>query len=399
MIALALVFGVSICAGGQKERTPTAATTAAAATVAAATVAAAKITPAITHGEGVEVTIASGEGVTLAGTFVVPSHDGQGAPTKLAAVVFITGSGLQDRDETVFGHKPFRVLAAALAEHGIASVRCDDRGFGASTGNPSFATTLDFLSDAKAQVAWLRARPEIDPMRVGIVGHSEGGLIGTLMAQGPDAAMNFAVLLAPPGITGAEVLVRQSADMYVKMGAVPGDAAYAIECHREMLDAVMSGSDDATLTPIMKKLVEAQCAVVMKTKPSAALVESAVQQGMQQVNSPWMRTFLPLDPAPAIAKISVPTLVLFGERDVQVSPQHSLKPFENGADKSPVKPEIVVIAKANHLFQSAVTGMPDEYATIKETMDPAVPILVAQWIVRTTSAMPTAPAVSPKSSP
>lgn len=219
------------------------------------------------------------------------------------------------------------------------------------------------------------------------------------MAQGPDAAMNFAVLLAPPGISGAQVMVTQSGDIYAKMGVAAGDAAFALECHREMLDAVIAGADEATLKPIMRRLVEAQLAIVMKTKPSEALIESSVAQGMAQVNSPWMRTFLPLDPADAIAKISVPTLVLFGEHDVQVSPKHNRKPFEDGARVSPMKPEIVVIAQANHLFQTAQTGMPDEYASIKETMNPAVPTLIADWIVRTLSVPQTPPAVAPTSSP
>ncbi len=383
MNPLALLLGASLNFAGQGASAPTPAV----------------LTPASTLGGGIDVTVASVDSVTLAGTFVVPSKSEHTGRRGFPAVVFVTGSGLQDRDETIFGHKPFRVLAAALAENGIASVRCDDRGFGASTGNPSIATTLDFLNDAKALVAWLRARPEIDPSRVGVIGHSEGGLIGTLLAQGPTPAVNFAVLLAPPGISGAEVLVTQSQDMYAKMGGAAGDVAYAIECHREMLDAVVGGSDEASLKPVMRKLVEAQLAVVMKTKPSEALIEASVQQGMKQVAAPWMRTFLSLDPAEAIRKLSVPTLVLFGERDLQVAPKHNRKPFEDGSKVSPVKPEIVVIAKANHLFQIATTGLPDEYATIKETMDPSVPTLVAAWIVRTTSALPLEPAVSPKSSP
>ncbi|MSR44897.1 MAG: alpha/beta hydrolase [Phycisphaerales bacterium] len=361
------------------------------------------ISHASSFGGGIEVMVAGPDGSTLTGTFVLPqSASGQGA---IPAVVFITGSGLQDRDETIFGHKPFRLLAGVLADHGIASLRCDDRGVGGSTGNPSIATTLDFLEDAKSQIAWLRTRSEIDPARVGIIGHSEGGLIGVLMAQAPDPAMNFAVLLAPPGLTGAELMVTQSGDIYAQMGVAPGDAAYALECHREMLDAVMSSADDAALTTIMTKLVEAQFAALMKTKPSDAMIESTVKQGMAQVRSQWIKTFLPLDPAPAIRRIGVPTLVLFGERDVQVSPRHNLQAFESGALVSPVKPEIEIVAGVNHLFQRARTGMPDEYATIKETMDPAVPARIVQWIVqrivRTTAqvpALPTAPA-SPESSP
>ncbi|MSQ90459.1 MAG: alpha/beta fold hydrolase [Phycisphaerales bacterium] len=396
MIARLLAASLSISAAAQEVAPPSASE--------AAPSIGAKIIPAASAGDGVEVTIPGPVGVMLAGTFVVPTIASESKP--LPAVVFITGSGLQDRDETIFGHKPFRLLAAALAERGIASVRCDDRGCGSSTGNPSAATTFDFLEDAKAQIAWLRSRGEIDPARVGVIGHSEGGLIGVLMAQAPDPAMNFAVLLAPPGIIGAEVLLRQSGDIYAQMGVAPGDAAYALECHREMLDAVMSNADAATLTPVMRKLVEAQLTALMKTKPSDALIDSSVKQGMAQVSSPWIKSFLPLDPLPAIQRIGVPMLVLFGERDLQVSPKHNLPPFESGGQMSPVKPEIMVIAGVNHLFQPARTGMPDEYATIKVTMDPSVPKLIAEWIVKTAKLLtqaknPAPPAVpaSPASSP
>ncbi len=392
MTALALLLSASLGGLGQD-----------ASAQSPAVITPAVLTPATTHGDGIEVTIASVDAVTLAGTFVVPAVVPQGAaqaaPARIPAVVFITGSGLQDRDETILGHKPFRLLAAALAEQGIASVRCDDRGFGASTGNPSSATTFDFLKDAKAQVAWLRARPEIDPTRVGVIGHSEGGLIGTLMAQGPDPAVNFAVLLAPPGILGAEVIVTQSQAMYSRMGGSTGDVAYVIECLRELLDAALNGSDDATLKPIMRRLVEAQFVLVLKSKPSEEMIDATVQDGIKKFGSPWMRTFLSLDPAPAIAEISVPTLVLFGERDLQVVPKFNRKAFVDGSKVSPSKPEIVVVESANHLFQRAKSGLQDEYATIKETMDPSVPALIVKWIVRTTNAQQPLPAVSPKSSP
>lgn len=356
-----------------------------------------------------EVVVDGPSGNKLAGTFLLPK--GASPTHRVSAVVFITGSGLQDRDETIFGHKPFRAIATTLAQAGIASIRCDDRGFGKSTGDAKLATTFDFLEDAKAQVAWLRSRPEIDPSQIGVVGHSEGGLIGLLMSQAPDPAMNFAVLLAPPGISGGEVLVGQSADMFVKMKVEPIQLAFTLEKHRELIDAVVANADEATLTLAMRALVDAQLDCVAKPKPPESTIESAVKQGLAQVSSPWMRTFIALDPAPAIRHIGVPMLILFGERDVQVSPARNVPPYQEGILECPVKPEIVMIPKANHLFQPARTGMPDEYATIKVEMDPEVLKKISDWVVSTTnsqpssqptgqtSAPPSVPSASPKSSP
>ena len=352
-----------------------------------------------------EVVVDGPSGNKLVGTFLLP--EGASPTHRVPAVVFITGSGLQDRDETIFGHKPFRAIATTLAQAGIASIRCDDRGFGKSTGDGKLATTFDFLEDAKAQVAWLRTRPEIDPKQIGVVGHSEGGLIGLLMSQAPDPAMNFAVLLAPPGISGGEILVGQSADMFTKMKVPPIQLAFTLEKHRELIDAVVANADEATLTLAMRALVDAQLDCVAKPKPPEATIESTVKQGLAQVSSPWMRTFIALDPAPAIHHIGVPMLILFGERDVQVSPARNLPPYQEGILDSPLKPTIVIIPKANHLFQPARTGMPDEYAAIKVEIDPEVVKKISDWVVSTTnsqptgqtSASPSVPVASPKSSP
>ena len=344
-----------------------------------------------------EILIDGPSGNKLAGTFLLP--EGASPAHRVPAVVFITGSGLQDRDETIFGHKPFRAIATTLAQAGIASIRCDDRGFGKSTGDGKLATTFDFLEDAKAQVAWLRSRPEIDPKQIGVVGHSEGGLIGLLMSQAPDPAMTFAVLLAPPGISGGEILVGQSAEMFTKMKVPPIQLAFTLEKHRQLIDAIVANADEATLTLAMRALVDAQLDCVAKPKPPEATIESTVKQGLAQVSSPWMRTFIALDPAPAIRHIGVPMLILFGERDVQVSPARNFPPYQEGILDCPLKPTIVIVPKANHLFQPARTGMPDEYATIKVEIDPEVLKKISDWVVSTTSSQPSSQPTGPTSAP
>lgn len=346
---------------------------------------------------GREVSIEVANVGTLAGTFLLP--EGAKAGSNVPAVVFITGSGLQDRDETIFSHKPFRALAEELRRAGIASLRCDDRGFGKSTGDPSSATTLDFCEDAKAQIAWVKAQPEIDPRRVGVIGHSEGAMIGVLLAQGPDAPIAFAALLAPPGIPGHATLTGQTEDLYRAGGVDPMLGSMAIEKHRELMEAMVSGASEAQVREAMRGLVEAQLECAMRKKPPSELIEVGVVQGMAQINTPWMREFIALDPAPALEKGSVAMLILLGSKDLQVGPGRNLAPLREAGAKAPVPPTIQVIDGVNHLFQPANSGLPQEYATIKVAISPEVVKQVVQWIAVRTLLSKDSATASPASSP
>lgn len=384
-ITLSILNGIAMLGQNFPGQSPTSA-----AKSVAAEVTAAKPTQG---SQEVEVVGAAG---TLAGTFIFPVD--ASAKHRVPAVVFITGSGPQDRDESLFGQKPFRVIAEALLASGIASIRCDDRGFAKSTGDFASATTYDFEKDAQAQVAWLRAQPQIDPAHIGVVGHSEGGLIGLLLSQSPDPPINFAVLLAPPGLCGAEILTGQTADMYEQAKVDPGRSAEAITRHRAMLELVIAGAPEAQIDTAIRALVDAQFACNPGFQPTTELIETSVKQGIAQMQSPWFRTFIALDPAAAISRIDVPMLILFGERDVQVSPKRNLPPFTTGSVKAPIRPQIEVIPGVNHLFQQAKTGLPAEYATIKSQMDPAVLKMIASWVVQTTRAASAPPVAVPKSS-
>ncbi len=312
----------------------------------------------------------------LAGTLLTP--DAATAP--VPAIVFITGSGAQDRDEAVFGHRPFKQLADALAAGGIASLRCDDRGVAKSTGDFSTATTLDFVRDAKAQLAWLRTHPGIDPHRVGVIGHSEGGLIGALLAGASDGGVDFAVLLAPPGIKGREILTGQTEDLYRAAHLEAGRVAYAVERHRELMDAVEAGLDDAALDEALRALVEAQLELVEKNPPSADRVQALARAAKPGLLSPWMRNFISLDPAPSFAACRVPVLAVFGAKDTQVAPSRNVPAIKAACKDAAVTPEIVVLPGLNHLFQRCATGLPDEYAKIKSGVEPEVLTLVTDWV-------------------
>lgn len=341
--------------------------------------------PAAIVREGTEVVI-DGPAGKLAGTLLLPKG-AQGQLTQGAAkppaVVFITGSGPQDRDETIFGHRIFEPIALALAADGIASLRCDDRGVGASTGDFSAATTLDFAADTRAQIEWLRTQGQVDPARIGVVGHSEGGLIGTLLAGSEPPGCAFAVLLAPPAVSGREILSQQSKDILLSMQADPACVAFATEMHGVMMEAAIEGKSEAEMREAVAACVSAQLACNKSFPATEAMIAAATDQGVQQMRSPWMRVFLTLDPQVSIARLGVPTLVLFGQRDLQVSPQQNLRPFEMAASRAPMRPVIEVVPGVNHLFQRCTRCTIDEYARLKSGVDPDVVKRISTWVAKT----------------
>ena len=361
----------------------------------------AAVAPAAVVREGTEVVI-DGPSGKLGGTLLMPIMPimPKGAPTagKPPAVVFITGSGPQDRDETIFGHRLFEPIALALAADGIASLRCDDRGVGASTGDLAGATTHDFAADTRAQIDWLRKSGQVDPARIGVLGHSEGGLIGTLLAGDEPPACAFAVLLAPPAVTGREILAQQSKDILLSMQADVACVAFATEMHGLMMDAAIEGKPEAELREAVAACVSAQLACNKSFSATEAMIATATDQGVQQMRSPWMRVFLGLDPRPHIARLGVPTLALFGERDLQVSPQQNLDPFKSAAARAPVPPVIEVVPGVNHLFQRCTRCTLDEYARIKSGVDPDVVKRISKWVATSAGVAPAQPAAEPASS-
>lgn len=351
--------------------------------------------PAAIVREGTEVMI-DGPGGKLAGTLLLPKG-AQGA-TKPPAVVFITGSGPQDRDETLFGHRMFEPIALALAADGIASLRCDDRGIGASTGDFAAATTNDFAADTRAQIEWLRTQGQVDPARIGVIGHSEGGLIGTLLAGAEPPACAFAVLLAPPAVSGREILSQQSKDILISMQADAACVAFATEMHGLMMDTAIEGKSEAEMREAVAACVSAQLACNKNFPATEAIIAAATDQGVKQMRSPWVRVFLTLDPQPSIARLGVPVLVLFGERDLQVSPRQNLGPFETAAARAPVRPVIEVVPGVNHLFQRCALCTLDEYARIKSGMSPDVVKKISTWVAKTAGVASAAPPAEPASS-
>ncbi len=312
-------------------------------------------------------------GVTLAATLTLPNGAGP-----FPAVVLVTGSGPQDRDETVMGHKPFLVLADYLTRHGIAVLRYDDRGVGQSTGDFATATTEDFTTDALAAVSYLRARPEIAPDEIGILGHSEGALVAPLAAV-RSSQVAFIVLLAGPGVPGLQIIEEQGELIGRAMGTPDSILALNRRTQARLAEIVAQEPDSAKAAPRLRGVLEE--ARERLPADARAEAEASVETTVRQVNSPWFRFFLSYDPRPTLERVKVPVLALGGSKDLQVPARQNLDSIaaalRRGGNSDVTT---TLLPDLNHLFQKADKGTPSEYAAIPETMDPTALAAVSTWI-------------------
>ncbi len=324
-------------------------------------------------------------GFTLAGTLTIPSAGAAGGGP-YPALIMVTGSGAQNRDEELLGHKPFLVIADYLARRGIMSLRCDDRGFALSTGDAASATTLDLAEDAEAALDYLASRPEAKKGAVGVLGHSEGGLIGPIVAS-RNASVGFLVLLAGPGIKGAELLNLQGRAIAKAQGMSDEDIEAAMAINARLYGIAMKAGDESALK------AEAKLAFLDWAKGNPALrglgeadLNVAADRAIGPIFIPWFREFLDLDPAPYLAKVGVPVLALFGSKDLQVPARENMaamkKALGSAVKGGPSKKSAIVELKGlNHLFQNAKTGSPDEYGAIEETISPEALKRIGDWIL------------------
>jgi pimeloyl-ACP methyl ester carboxylesterase len=312
-----------------------------------------------------DVTFSSAaDGVTMAGTLIMPPAGGGKHP----AVILVSGSGPQDRDEQLMGHKPFWILADFLARRGFAVLRYDDRGFGKSTGRFTGSTSTDFSRDAEGALNYLAKRAEIDPKRIGFIGHSEGGIISPMVAvRRPEVA--FLVLMAGTGVHGKDVMEEQAKRILKAAGVDEKVIEENTATQKTIMDILAKQPDDAAAR---KMIIES-----MEGKPNA---EATAQMGA----SPWFREFSFYDPAPALEKVKCPVLAVNGELDLQVLAEQNLPSIEAALKKGGNREyRIVRLPKLNHLFQTARTGHPTEYGQIEETMAPVALQTIATWLRQT----------------
>ena len=325
-----------------------------------------------------EVTFTSADsGVTLAGTLTLPPGTGPHP-----AVILVTGSGAQDRDESLLGHKPFAVLADHLTRQGIAVLRFDDRGEGRSTGRFVGATSADFARDVLGGVRYLRSRREVAPGKIGVLGHSEGGMIAPLVAV-ESADVAFLVLLAGTGVPGDSILVAQGSLIARASGAPDAAVARQRDVQSRMFAAVRAGGDTMAMREKLREITrELLASLTDEEQRAAGATPQAMEQQVQMVSSPWFRWFLTYDPRPVLRRVRVPVLAINGGLDLQVPPKENLAAIEAALRAGGNRDvRTIEFPGLNHLFQTATTGAPTEYGLIEETMSPAVLNAVAAWIL------------------
>jgi pimeloyl-ACP methyl ester carboxylesterase len=327
-----------------------------------------------------DVKFANGD-ITLAGTLTLP----QGTGT-YPAVVLISGSGPENRDEEIFGFKIFRVLADHLTRNGIAVLRYDDRGVGGSSAGTDADTSETYVGDVAAAVRYLKGRPDIDPKQIGLLGHSEGGIIAPMVAvRSPD--VSFIILMSGPGTPGSRIIEEQARLINQASGLSPAEVKAKDELEKRVIDAALTGQGwDAVRADLLAEFKKAAAAMPESQRKALGDTDTwaakSVDAQIAALQSPWMQFFLAHDPAPVLEKVNVPVLALFGGLDLQVPAEENraaiVKALEKGGNQDV---SVKVFPDANHLYQMAVTGSPTEYATLKPEFVPGFLETISDWIL------------------
>lgn len=315
-------------------------------------------------------------GITLAGTLTLPQKEGS-----FPAVILITGSGGQDRNEEIMGHKPFLVLADHLTKNGIAVLRFDDRGVGQSGGVFDGATTADFATDAEAALAYLKTRKEINKNKIGIAGHSDGGTAAAIAAS-RNADVAFVVLLAGGNIPGDELMVLQNYMLGKAQGMPENDLTQLAVLNRKIYDVIKREKDPAKMKTELKQVfnTDMKPLFVSKGVPEAE-VENSIAVQIEGLTSAWYINFIRSQPAQYLEKIKCPILAINGDKDLQVASKANLDAVKRAGEKSGNKKITTKeLPGLNHLFQETQTGLPSEYGTIEQTFSPLALNEISTWI-------------------
>lgn len=312
--------------------------------------------------------------IKLAGTLTIP----RGVNNPPVAIL-ITGSGAQNRDEEILGHKPFLVLSDYLTKKGVAVLRYDDRGVAKSEGNFSAATSFDFADDVEAAISYLKTRKDVvDIDKIGLIGHSEGGMIAPIVAS-KNKDVSFIVLLAGPGIIGKEVLMTQTRKAFELNGISEKDIDLNEKYSNKIYDVCLDYKGEKSKQEIIAIFNE------MKDNSSeilkAQLTNEAIQKQIKTITSPWMLTFIKFDPIEYLSKVNCPVLAINGAKDSQVLSKVNLEGIENGLKMANNKDVTInELEDLNHLFQTSKTGSFSEYASNKETFSPVALKIISDWI-------------------
>ncbi|WP_306350228.1 alpha/beta hydrolase family protein [Flavobacterium sp. '19STA2R22 D10 B1'] len=314
--------------------------------------------------------------VKLAGTLTLPQKEGN-----FPVVILISGSGPQNRDEELLGHKPFLVISDYLTRNGIAVLRYDDRGVGQSTGDFKTCTSQDFATDTEAAIQYLLTRKEINKKKIGLIGHSEGGLIAQIVAAN-SKNVAFIVSLAGVGVNGADLLLTQNRLIGKASGMSDEDLEKAQSINSCAYQAIQKKQDNKALEIELKGCLKKVIDNLPASQKTADFKEDEfIKEQIQELVTPWMKYFIQYRPDVYLKKIKCPVLALNGEKDLQVEPKANLAAIKkwvesNGNKKCAIKE----LPNLNHLFQECKTGAPSEYSTIEQTFSPIALNEISTWI-------------------
>lgn len=314
--------------------------------------------------------------IDLAGTLTLPNTS-----EVFPVVVMISGSGPQDRNQEIMGHKPFLVISDYLTKNGIGVLRFDDRGTALSKGDFASSTTADFATDVEAVVNYLKTRSEINKKQIGLIGHSEGGVIAPMVAsKSKDIA--FIILLAGVGMPGDELLLLQQRYLIDAMGVSEEVQKAMIDLNTNAFALIKKSSNNSTLKPELSNTLKLGLENIFKAQGvDQNIDDQMVDAQLNQFISPWMQYFIKYDPASALSKVNCLVLALNGSKDLQVPPKENLSAIKNALIKADNKDyTIKELPELNHLFQESTTGMPQEYEQIEQTFSPVALSEMLQWI-------------------
>ena len=309
--------------------------------------------------------------ISLSGTLTLPTKEGN-----FPVVILITGSGPQTRDEEIFGHKAFLVLSDYLTKNGIAVLRYDDRGVGQSTGDFKSATSADFATDVESAIDYLKTRNEINKKKIGLIGHSEGGLIAPIVAvKSKDVA--FIALLAGTGIQGDQILLLQQ-KLIAKASGTSDEEVQKTELENTKVYKIIKQS---TTMEQLKIDLTNYYKQALKENPNGMSEDQFVNLMVENLATPWMQYFISYNPVPTLEKVKCPVLAINGAKDLQVPPKENLEGIKKAVTKGGNKNMTTIeLPNLNHLFQECTTGSPKEYGTIEQTFSPTALTIVLNWI-------------------
>lgn len=321
------------------------------------------------------------ENILLAGTLSLPKKEG-----KFPAVILISGSGQQNRDSEIMGHKPFLVISDYLTRNGIAVLRYDDRGVGESSGDPTFSTSANFANDAAGAIEYLRSRKEIDSKKIGIIGHSEGGMIAPMLSAN-DKNIAFIVLLAGTGVPGDLLLLNQTYEIGKSQGLTEQQLQDAKIINQKIYNTIKSEQDELAMKKKLTAILESEMDQLPEAEhPSKAEREQALKKQVDAMTIPWITYFIRYNPHENLKKTKCPVLVLNGEKDIQVTAKLNTegiaKSLQEGKNKNV---QIKIFPNLNHLFQHCIECSVAEYAQIDETFSTEVLKTISDWIHKQTN--------------